>query len=410
MQGQRATNKAGQPQLEALTGLRILAALHVVAFHYAVPAAVASGPAALERFLRMGFIGVSLFFVLSGFVLAYNYAGEDGGLRGARRPFWVARLSRIYPLFLLALVLQAPVYVAQTVEHSGLRSGLLRAAITAVPALVMLQAWTPFTTAAWNGPGWSLSAEAFFYLAFPWVVARVRCATRGQLAVAGAACFLAANAAPLALFVASRATRLEATSVHMLGASLDGLQLAQRTVGFNPLLRLPEFVFGVCLGKYFLATRSAPRRDGGAALAAGSMVALAAIFCAAGALPDARFLLQNGACLPLFGALVLGLAQGGGRLGRALSTKAMLRLGEASYAVYILQEPVWSLFSLALPPAVRAARAPGWPAFLALVVVLVAVSFLAHRFVEVPARDWLKRSLSPARPRSSPRLASSGAP
>ncbi|WP_437591266.1 acyltransferase family protein [Sorangium sp. So ce1000] len=393
---------SARPQLDALTGLRFLAALHVVTFHFGVSAAASSGSAVIESVARMGFIGVGLFFVLSGFVLAYNYTGEDGGLRGDRRGFVAARFSRVYPLFVFALLLIAPIYLAQLVELYGPRVGLLRAAVTGVPALLMLQAWTPFTLASWNGPGWSLSAEAFFYLTFPWIVGRLRCATWRQLAGVGAALFVVAIAAPLALFIAGRFVPLEATTVRLLGGALTLQDLGERTVGFNPLLRLPEFVFGVCLGKYFLARRArgaAPGGDAGAWLAGGSSAALLAIFSFAGHFPDLRYVLQIG-MFPLFGLLILGLADGGGALGRVLSTRAMIRLGEASYAVYILQTPLWHIFAKAvLSPEVRAERNAGAFAYLAFVAFLTGASFLAYGLIEAPAREWLKRRLLAGRTR-----------
>ncbi|WP_437648664.1 acyltransferase family protein [Sorangium sp. So ce362] len=400
-----AAARPGRPQLDALTGLRFLAALHVVTFHFGVSAAASSGSAVVESVARMGFIGVGLFFVLSGFVLAYNYAGEDGGLRGDRRSFVVARFSRIYPLFAFALLLTAPIYLAQLVELYGPRVGLVRAALTGVPALLMLQAWTPFTLSSWNGPGWSLSAEAFFYLTFPWIVARLRCTTWRQLAGIGAALFVVAIAAPLALFITGRFLPLEATTVRLLGGALTLQDLGERIVGFNPLLRLPEFVFGICLGKYFLARRARGATLGGgtgAWLAAGSSAALLAIFSVAGHFPDVRYVLQNG-MFPLFGLLILGLAEGGGALGRVLSTRAMIRLGEASYAVYILQTPLWHLFAKAvLSPEVRAERNASAPAYLAFLASLIVASLLAYGLIEAPAREWLKQRLRVGRARPVP--------
>lgn len=385
-----ATTRESRPSLDALTGVRILAAMHVVVFHFGTRAAASTGVAPIETFTRMGFIGVSLFFVLSGFVLAYSYAGGDGALAGTRRAFWIARLARIYPLFVVAMLLGGVGYAAHLVAQHGLARGLVRAAITAPPVLLLLQAWTPLTLMAWNGPGWSLSAEAFFYLVFPSIVGRVRCDTRARLLALGAACFLAANALPVALHVASLHTDLGALTVRLMGTEMRGGELLERVVGFNPLVRLPEFVFGVGLGKYFLAERSRGERSSGALLAAGAGLALVILFAASPALPRARYLVQNGLFLPLFGALVLGLARGGGRLGRALSARPMTRLGEASYAVYILQDPLYWLFAYAAfgRPEDRAPSA-GWLA--CFVIALVVASFAAHRYIELPGRELVKR-------------------
>src|SRR3954463_14806255 len=91
-------------QLPAVTGLRFVAAMHVYLTHSELPL---SGAAAL--ILVHGGSAVSFFFVLSGFILAFNYAGERG--RIDRSKFWVARFARIYPVYLLAIVVALPKWI-----------------------------------------------------------------------------------------------------------------------------------------------------------------------------------------------------------------------------------------------------------------------------------------------------------
>src|SRR5689334_16615350 len=89
--------------LPALTGLRILASVLVVVFHFLpVQAAAGSGPwpwlsGVIARIVASGYTGVSFFFVLSGFILAYSYLGREGRLRGTAGRFYWARVARIYP-------------------------------------------------------------------------------------------------------------------------------------------------------------------------------------------------------------------------------------------------------------------------------------------------------------------------
>ncbi|MDX6231026.1 MAG: hypothetical protein QOI76_4416, partial [Frankiales bacterium] len=95
----------GQPRLPALTGLRFVAALAVVLSHFSEQRLV-DVPRRLVTFLDGGRTAVSLFFVLSGFVLAYNYAHLS--TTDQRRRFYVARFARIYPVVLLALLVAVP--------------------------------------------------------------------------------------------------------------------------------------------------------------------------------------------------------------------------------------------------------------------------------------------------------------
>jgi peptidoglycan/LPS O-acetylase OafA/YrhL len=95
--------------------------------------------------------------------------------------------------------------------------------------------------------------------------------------------------------------------------------------------------------------------------------------------------------LPLFGVAIFALARGGGSLGRLLAARPLVALGEASYALYILQVPL--MFWLALATG----KQPGTtgPAFvLAYLGLAIAAALACHRFVEQPGRLWLRRLLT----------------
>ena len=107
-----------RPNIPALTGLRAIAAILVVLFHYKyiVPGLGAS-PAPGARVIQTGFVGVSLFFVLSGFILAYTYIDDDGALRGTWKDFLFARFARVYPVYLFALVIALPIFIDISLVH-----------------------------------------------------------------------------------------------------------------------------------------------------------------------------------------------------------------------------------------------------------------------------------------------------
>jgi peptidoglycan/LPS O-acetylase OafA/YrhL len=88
-------------RLNALTGLRTFAAINIVLFHFSNP----NWFGWLAPVVNAGFASVSFFILLSGFVLAYNYAGRarEGELVKSR--FWEARFTRLYPVYLLSLLL-----------------------------------------------------------------------------------------------------------------------------------------------------------------------------------------------------------------------------------------------------------------------------------------------------------------
>src|SRR5690242_15391822 len=98
-----------KPNLDALTSIRFLAAMHVVAYHYLIyiPEFRALAPEWIKHLVASGPLELVMFFVLSGFVLTYNYVTARGALRISRTEFWQARLVRLYPMYLLGMLVYA---------------------------------------------------------------------------------------------------------------------------------------------------------------------------------------------------------------------------------------------------------------------------------------------------------------
>jgi peptidoglycan/LPS O-acetylase OafA/YrhL len=91
--------------LPALTGVRFFADFFVVLSHSLPWVAMRFRiPWPAKIFLSNGYLAVAMFFLLSGFILAYTYDGQIAGSRNRAR-FWEARFARIYPVYLLSLVL-----------------------------------------------------------------------------------------------------------------------------------------------------------------------------------------------------------------------------------------------------------------------------------------------------------------
>ncbi len=151
---------AARPAIPALTGLRFFLATAVVVYHYGEQLAPRL-PAPVRNLLGSGFLAVDVFFLLSGFVMAYNYLDGDG-LRGSPGNFWRARVARIVPVYWIGAMLFTPLAISQLWRGDATAFGAIF-----VSASLLLQAWAPSLALLWNPPGWSLSVEAFFYAAFP---------------------------------------------------------------------------------------------------------------------------------------------------------------------------------------------------------------------------------------------------
>jgi len=158
-----------RPRLPAITSLRFFAAFHVALFHMKEMGVITS-PGWLKSFAGIGYVGVSFFFVLSGFILVYTYAGRTLNLRD----FWQARFARIYPAYLFSLVLFFPFFYfgALKMHVPFFYFAEQHFTLSAVLVLLLLQSWVPQAALSWNAVAWSLSVEAFFYAIFPFALNR----------------------------------------------------------------------------------------------------------------------------------------------------------------------------------------------------------------------------------------------
>ena len=350
-----------------LTSLRFFAALHVVIFHNLYLAGDVPLPRPVAFLVGHGYSAVSFFFVLSGFILAYSYCDAEGVLRTTRAGFWRARFSRIYPVYFLAFLIDVPraVDYFRNAEPS-LLPRLAKLAASAAAYLTCLQSWHPRVTTTWNSPAWSLSDEAFFYLLFPALVPLVFGIPRRRLVAATIATYLCTLAIVGFASVASSGTPSGAAWV--LARSF-------------PPARLPEFVLGIFAGRIHLQRAGSIQL--GAATAASAAVILAVL---TGLIPIPELLIQNGFLAPFNAVLILGLASTAFRSAAFLRWSPAVRLGEASYALYILHQP---LKSWVVRAAASTGIRPGAFLFLSYVAVAIGGSLLARGFVEEPARRWI---------------------
>ena len=131
--------------IHPLTSIRFPLSCWVILYHLTVPNPVAahipaSLPAFPYRIVRTAYSAVSLFFILSGFSLAYNHDLGAPWPAAAWKRFAATRLTRIYPIYLLGLALMLPVVVTQLAwDYSPAHA--LRGAGSGLLNLGLLQAW-----------------------------------------------------------------------------------------------------------------------------------------------------------------------------------------------------------------------------------------------------------------------------
>lgn len=358
--------------LDALTSLRFFAAAYVVAFHYD-RYFFASAPR-LDAVL-LGFSGVTFFFVLSGFILAYNYAAVDFSAPGAKPRFYRARVARIAPVYLLALAVHLPWFVGWVLKTPQPLQGLM--ASGAVLAPLGLHAWVPGAACSLDCPSWSISVEMFFYALFPILLPLV---LRSPWRVA---------VATLALWCALTALATILWSAHAPGLSLiepeaGGLApvLLAQFVKYFPLMHLPEFVAGLLL---FVVWRRV-KLPVWLSLAA-FVLAVPVLLASVHATPPA--VLHNGLTVLAWAPLILaGAAMRGG----PLCTRPLIFLGKISFALYLLHIPVYAMVN-SLDRAVLhgALAAHPWLGVGLTSLLALAAASAAHVLVEEPARKLILR-------------------
>ena len=357
-----------------------------------------------------GAASVGLFFILSGFILAYCYLTPQGDLNGSKRSFWVNRFARIYPTYLLGFLLITPITVWRMLPPGQPLWGKFVG--TGLANFTLLQSWYAPAAATWNSPGWSLSDEAFFYLLFPFIAVAL---LRGSGRIKGWLIVIACMVTIAAFAVAQAALAPRFTNVDV-GAWFS----------FFPLIRLPEFILGIALGRVYAVN------CGRLLTAAGSgpghpkvadplwqrglapFATLGIIIVLSLPVIDISFILHpwiagaRAVALPLlFAALIYGLATdcvGSPRgLARLLGIAPLVLLGEASYAVYILHMPIGKWFGYitqnqwtTLAHSVHLSSggvANGIVYFLTTILGAVAI----FEWLEKPARRWLRQRLDPSR-------------
>ena len=314
-------------RIEALTFLRFIAAAIVVVFHYGQATDLARWA---NPFISAGPQMVSFFFTLSGFVLMVAYGGRR---LDSLSKYYQSRFARIAPVYFISLAA-----MGLMMEWKGGDTPLafwLNAAF--------LQSWFPPHTRAFNPPAWSLSVEAFFYLTFPLIVWTLRESKTGT----AKCCAIA-----LAFFVFSQAILINLLNS---GFYAGFPSVSHDLIYYFPLSHYCSFLLGVAGGYIFQNNPDAFGRPGLARTT--SMLAMLVIVYLlidheADLVRWFGFQVPFGASFHslAFIGLILSVAAGENIVTRSMSMRPLAILGEASYGLYILQDPVRVVYDRLIAP------------------------------------------------------------
>lgn len=385
---------AAPARLDALTGVRILAALWVVVFHFRGNlASEFESYVYVAPVIEYGELGVDLFFTLSGFVIALVYGRKlgQGWSTAASANFWWARFARLWPAYMFMLLVVTIWHIMFVVtgrpDPVAPRDLSLGSFFRQV---FMVVQWTEADSdrLTWNGPAWTVSAEVLAYLVFPvFTIVAIRAVNR--IPTAALPILAVASTAPLIISAILR----------------DSLYAPWTWV-----LRIACcFVAGYVIYYFYERVRDSRR----AQMWAGPVVvATGVIFL--GIIVTSYLTGHHSwgfTAIALFPLMIGALALDKSIVARTLSTRPFVLGGMISYSVYLVHmpviEPIWALQAAVpwLAPGTIGSKA----AFLVTPALVLLVGYCLWRWVEEPSRKrlmsfWRSRGMSSRRTAASPHV------
>lgn len=347
-------------RVDSLTSLRFFAIMGIYFHHFdTFSAQMIENNNMLSNILFEGFIGVTFFYILSGFVITYAYQDRLLENRLSKTKFLYSRLTKVWPLHILCVAIASIVYGNLQSLFSG----------RAVPVIFLFQSFIPNSgyNFSFNGVSWSLSDELFFYIIFTGLI---YLSTKNLIKV-----FLSLFA--IILFYG-----------YWIGMTLE---MSGWIFYINPFFRCIDFIGGILL---YRATKSCKIKEimknkQIATILEGSSLLLLFICIMLGIYQRVNLLWRFDIfyLFPMM-FIVLVFSYNAGRLSKLLSHRFFVSLGNASFAFYLIHQIVLVIIS-------RTFLIDTWKkAFLygvAALPILWALSILLTKFIEKPVAVGLNR-------------------
>lgn len=343
-------------EIRALTGLRGVAALYVVFFH---ANGLVAFPELVKPFIRHGYMSVDLFFILSGFVMAITYADwfRDGFSFASFKKFLLARVARIYPLYILMTVITAIAITTFLSSTYHFDDNVLRALpfnITMTHVWGLAYAIVP--------PSWSISTEWAAYLLFPisiWLAMWMprRYALLGVVAAFGVLAAVAFGPQWMTHH-AQVSGRLDVVHSYAPGTTLR------------------------CLASFYIGLVAFRFKDLIPSRASGVLAILALVLL--WYKPTDLWLIA------VFAGLIMSLSHDEGFIARLLQSRVAYWLGLVSFALYLVHDLIQKIILKSLPAWGLAGDLSRLNWALVSIALSVGVAALAHYFYEKPSRVWAR--------------------
>ncbi|MFZ6665190.1 acyltransferase family protein [Peijinzhouia sedimentorum] len=336
-------------RLEQLTFTRFIAAISIVVFHYGTNIF----PFNLDVFsfiFQQASIGVSYFFILSGFVMIIAYGQKK---RIQFDNFIKRRVSRIYPVYLVAIILLMSFQLIMKIPIDS--NGLIF-------NLTMIQAWIPGKALSFNSPAWSISVEMFFYISFPLLFNYF---------------YTKIEIKKLFIYITLIFIISQCILHFVLGSSFyQGFPSKSHDfIFYSPLMHFNEFLVGNIFGLIFIRMGKSKNTDLQIIILLIVLIILLRF--------NYGINYHNGMLAFIFVPIIFLVSSNTGIISKILKNKHLVFLGEISYGVYILQVPVYNWVAMVLKYLNMNNLTFIFYASLAILIILSAISF---KYIESPIR------------------------
>lgn len=296
----------------ALTGLRFLAAFHVLLLHE-LPDHI-EGSSAITNILLERTAALSVFFVLSGLLISLG-SGNKSWTKIRIKSFIIRRMAKTVPMYYIALILFLPIFIYRTeyIFNVSLEKTILAILVN----ILNLQSFLPHIPEPWyiNRPAWTIGVFLTCYATFPFIHNYIRKFSSDKLLFMFWICFV-----------------ISQTLVFLLEGILDTSSTELEIIHKFPFVRIFEFYMGVTVGTWMVVRDDSINFNHILVLPTSIMILLLFIF-----LPQ-QFdnYIHNGLLTPLFILLILTSSTGEDKVLNFLRKGPIYSLGVASYSFYIM--------------------------------------------------------------------------
>ncbi|SEA49842.1 Peptidoglycan/LPS O-acetylase OafA/YrhL, contains acyltransferase and SGNH-hydrolase domains [Flavobacterium gillisiae] len=352
--------------IKPLTSLRFFFAFMIFVHHMTFLAKSKSSTLRWihESILKEGYIGVSFFFILSGFILAYNYRDSMLNKKISKSNFYIARIARIYPLHILTLLIAVPI----TIQNVNFELSLWFKQLFF--NLTLTQSFVPIKKIyfSFNSPSWSISNELFFYLLFPFLILLI---------------------SKLKILKYSKSLLIPFLLLLPILMLLIPPIYYKNLFYVNPFFRVFDFIIGILLFELYLKIKDKKKVINFNILEFGSILLLVVFFIFHSQLPlVVRYSIYY--WLPM-SFLILVFAFQKGLLSRLLSNNTLILLGEISFGFYMFHQLVLKYFIMLNKSLLNITNE-----YLIISIILIVsliISYVSLIWFENPVNKYLKRVL-----------------